>query len=47
MGIEKHARLTEDAVAQILEETVDSSYRKGGEHASITEDIVSKETVMN
>lgn len=47
MGIEKHARLTEDAVAQILEETVDSSYKKGGEHASITEDIVSKETVMN
>ena len=47
MGIEKHARLTEDAVAQILEEAVDSSYRKGGEHASITEDIVSKETVMN
>lgn len=47
MGIEKHARLTEDAVAQILEEAVDSSYRKGGEHASIAEDIVSKETVMN
>ena len=47
MGIEKHARLTEDAVAQILEEAVDSSYKKGGEHASITEDIVSKETVMN
>ena len=47
MGIEKHARLTEDALAQILEEAADSSYRKGGEHASITEDIVSKETVMN
>jgi len=44
MGIEKHARLTEDAVAHILEEAVDSSYRKGGEHASITEDIVKPRT---
>lgn len=39
MGIEKHARMTEDAVQ--------TSYRKGGENVSITEDTVSKETVMN
>ena len=47
MGIEKHARMTEDAEAKLLEEAVQTSYRKGGENASITEDVVSKETVMN
>ena len=47
MGIEKHARLTEDAEAKLLEEAVQTSYRRGGENASLTEDAVSKETVMN
>ena len=47
MGIEKHARLTEDAEAKILQEAVQSSYRRGGENAALTEDVVSKETVMN
>ena len=47
MGIGKHARMTEDAEARILEEAVQSSYRKGGENAAITEDAVSKEAVMN
>lgn len=47
MGIEKHARMTEDAEAKLLEEAVQTSYRKGGENVSITEDTVSKETVMN
>ena len=47
MGIERHARLTEDAEAKILEEAVQTSYRKGGENAALTEDVVSKETVMN
>ncbi len=47
MGLEKHARITEDAEARILEEAVESSYRKGGIHASIGEQEVSKETVMN
>lgn len=47
MGIGKHARMTEDAEAKMLEEAVQSSYRKGGENAAITEDGVSKETVMN
>lgn len=46
MGIGKHVRMTEDAEAKILEEAVRSSYRKGGENAAITEDMVSKETVM-
>ena len=47
MGIGKHARMTEDAEVKILEEAVQSSYRKGGENAAITEDAVSKEAVMN
>ncbi len=47
MGIEKHARLTEDAEAELLLEAVQTSYRRGGEAASITEERVSKETVMN
>lgn len=47
MGLEKHARLTEDAVARIYEEAVETSYRKGGKNASITEADVSKMTVLN
>lgn len=47
MGIEKHARMTEDAEAELLEEAVQTSYRRGGIAASITEECVSKETVMN
>ena len=46
MGLEKHARISEDAEARILEEAVESSYRKGGINASIGEQEVSKETVM-
>ena len=47
MGIEKHARMTEDAEAKPLEEAVQTSYCKGGESASISSEVVSKETVMN
>lgn len=47
MGIEEHARMTEDAEAKLLEEAVQTSYRRGGENAAITEDVVSKEAVMN
>lgn len=46
MGLESHVRMTEDAEAQILEEAVDSSYRKGGMKVSIS-DTVSKQTVKN
>lgn len=46
MGIKSHARMTEDAEAKILEEAVESSYRKGGSNASQT-DYVSKQTVKN
>ena len=47
MGIEKHARMTEDAEAMLLKEAVQSSYRKGGESVSMSNDVVSRETVMN
>lgn len=46
MGLEKHTRISEDAEARILEEAVESSYRKGGMNACIGEQEVSKETVM-
>lgn len=45
MGLSKHARMTEDAEAKILEEAVESSYRRGGENASIGLENVSKQTV--
>ena len=45
--IEPHTRVSEDAVARILEEAVDSTYRKGGANASISGSAMSKETVMN
>ena len=47
MGLEKHARMTEDAEAQILEETVQTSYAKGGSAVSISREEVSRETVKN
>lgn len=46
MGLEKHARLLEGAEARILEEAVESSYRKGEINASIGKEEVSKETVI-
>lgn len=46
MELEPHERITPDAVAQIYEEAVESSYRRGGEKASLL-DGVSKQTVKN
>ena len=46
MGIDSHERISEDAVAQMLEESVQTCYRKGGEAVSIL-DKVSKETVKD
>lgn len=46
MGLESHTRISEDAEARILEEAVESSYRKGGINACIGDQEVSKETVM-
>ena len=45
MGMEPHERMTEDAEARLLEEAVQTSYRRGGEETSIL-DKVSKQTVM-
>lgn len=46
MGIDSHERISEDAVAQMLEESVQTSYRKGGENISIL-DKISKEAVKD
>lgn len=45
LGIEKNARMTEDAEAAMLEEAVQTSYRRGGEAASLMYGV-SKQTVM-
>jgi hypothetical protein len=47
MGMEKHTRITEDALARVLEEASESSYRKGGANVSIDGTSISKEAVMN
>ncbi len=47
IGMDPHTRITEDAVARILEEAADSTYRKGGVNASISGSVMSKEMVMN
>ena len=44
MGFEDHKRMSEDAEARLLAEAVQTSYRRGGESASIG-DNVSKQTV--
>ena len=46
LGFDSHERMSEDAVAQLLSEAVQTSYRKGGKAASIL-DEVSKETVKD
>ena len=47
LGLEKHERIAEDAHARILQEAVQTSYRRGGEEASLTETEVTKQTVMD
>lgn len=46
IGLGSHQRITMGAAAAILEETIESSYRKGGERASLMEQV-SKQTVKN
>ena len=46
LGIEANERMTDDAEAKLLEETVQTSYRRGGDAVSVM-DSVSKQTVMN
>ena len=47
LGIESHERITDASKAQILEEAVQTSYRRGGDAACVSEDKVSKETVKD
>jgi hypothetical protein len=47
LGLDSHARLTEDAEARLLTEAVQTSYRRGGEACTISEDTVSKEAVKD
>lgn len=46
MGLEKHERMSEDAVAGMQEEAVQTSYRCGGEETSLTAEV-KKQTVKN
>ena len=46
LHFDPHERMSEDAIAQLLEEAVQTSYSKGGKAVSIL-DEVSKETVKN
>lgn len=46
LGLERNERLTEDAEAKMLKETVQTSYRRGGEETSLISEV-SKQTVKN
>lgn len=46
LSLSSHQRITEDAIAQLYEETVQTSYRRGGEAVSLL-DNVSKQTVKS
>ena len=46
MGLSPNERLTEDAEARLLEEAVQTSYRRGGEEVSLGAEV-SKQTVKN
>ena len=47
MKLTPHTRITTDAVERILTESVQTSYRRGGDNVSIDETCVSKETTKN
>lgn len=47
IGIEPHDKVSLAVKTRSLEEAVETSYRKGGESACMTEDVVSKQTVKN
>lgn len=46
LGISPNTRITEDAEARLLEEAVQTSYRRGGEEVSLTTEV-SRQTVKN
>jgi hypothetical protein len=45
LGMESHEKTSMAAIAAMIEEAVETSYRKGGENACLTDDIISKQTV--
>lgn len=45
VGIESNDKVSQAALTSALREAVETSYRKGGEEACLTSDIISKETV--
>lgn len=45
-GITKNMRKSEDVVIEAIKHVTDSSYRISGEHATNTEDIISKQAIM-
>lgn len=45
-GITKKMRKSDDVVAEGLKHVIDSSYRISGEHATATDDIISKQAIM-
>ena len=47
MGIAPHTRLSEDAIAKLLREAVESSYQKAGNTLCLSGETISRETVMN
>lgn len=46
VNFEKHERISEDALARMLKEAVQTSYRRGGEETSLTTNV-QKQTVKN
>lgn len=46
LQLEPYQRLTEDAEAEMLREAVQTSYRQGAEHTSLTSEV-SRQTVKN
>ena len=46
LGLERNERITEDALARMLKEAVQTSYRRGGEESSLTGNV-KKQTVKN
>lgn len=46
MGLAKHERISEDALARMLKEAVQTSYQRGGEEISLTTEV-KKQTVKN
>lgn len=46
LGIDPNERITEDAEARLLEEAVQTSYRRGGKECSLSSEV-SKQTVKN